>query len=45
MLGVASHIQGSQFDPELGLLSVWSFACPPGLHVASPVSSHHEKDI
>lgn len=36
-----SHLQDLWFDPELVLLSVWSFTC--GFHVDSTVSSHLTK--
>lgn len=31
----ASELQGPQFYPELGLLSVWTFACSPHLQKTS----------
>lgn len=33
-----SQLQGLWFDPELGLLTVWSFACSPASVWVSPRS-------
>lgn len=37
-LGASSYLQDLWFNPNLGLLSVQSFACSPHVHTGSPVS-------